>query len=170
MVLALQTCGATVSVVTPQDVVAALTARFAGLAPKASWGETSLFYNPDGVLPNGVYFATIKEHDGANDSASQLDRPGVYRVALGLPRARYEQRFGPRPARPPRGGVVATSDDFTATDVVMPHPVYAWMGWVQVLSPSKQTFTRMQPLFTEAYDATVGKYDAMVAKRRRAGR
>ncbi len=27
------------------------------------------------------------------------------------------------------------------------------MGWVQVLSPSKEIFTGMQPLFTEAYDA-----------------
>lgn len=57
-------------VVTPEEVIAALTASFAGLVPKASWGETSLFYSPDGLLPNGVYFATVKEHDGANDSAS----------------------------------------------------------------------------------------------------
>lgn len=168
MFLALQTCGATVSVMTPQDVVAALTARFAGLAPKASWGETSLFYNPDGVLPNGVYFATVKEHDGANDSASQLDRPEVYRVALGLPRARYEQLFGARPARPPKGGIVASGHDFTATDVLMPHPVYAWMGWVQVLSPSENTFTGMQPLFAESYDAAVAKYGVQAAKRTKA--
>jgi hypothetical protein len=154
--------------VTPEDVVAALTESFAGLVAKASWGETSLFYNPDRLLPNGVYFATVKEHDGANDLASQLDRPGVFRVALGLPRARYEHLFGARPARPAKGGVVATDHDFTATDVLMPHPVYAWMGWVQVLSPSENTFTGMQPLFTEAYDAVVAKYGAQAAKRARA--
>jgi hypothetical protein len=155
----------TVSVVTPEDVITALTTKFAGLVPKASWGETSLFYNSDALLPNGVYFATIKDHDGANDSASHLDRPGVFRVALGLPRASYERLFGARPARPPKGGRVATGHDFTATDVLMPHPVYAWMGWVQVLSPSTETFTGLQPLFAEAYDAAVGKYTVQAAKR-----
>lgn len=150
---------------TPDDVLAALETTFAGLAPKATWGETSLFYNPDGVLPNGVYFCTIKERDGANDRASQLDRPGVFRLALGLPPGRYEQMFGPRPARPPKGGVVLTADDFTATDVLMPHPVYAWMGWVQVLSPSAATFAEMQQLLADAYALAVEKYDAVLAKR-----
>jgi hypothetical protein len=150
---------------TPDDVLAAPTTRFAGLVPKATWGETSLFYNPDGVLPNGVYFCTVKEHDGANDRASQLDRPGVFRLAVGLPPGRYEQMFGPRPARPPKGGVVLTADDFTATDVLMPHPVYAWMGWVQVLSPSAATFAEMQQLLADAYALAVEKYDAVLAKR-----
>jgi hypothetical protein len=168
MFLAPPSYGGTVVVMTPEDVVAALTARFAGLYPKASWGETSLFYNPGRALPNGVYFATVKDHDGANDSASHLDRPGVFRVALGLPRASYERLFGDRPARPPKGGRVATGHDFTATDVLMPHPVYAWMGWVQVLSPSKEIFTGMQPLFTEAYDVAAGKYNVKAAKRSRA--
>lgn len=152
----------------PDEVVATLTERFSGLVPKATWGETSLFYNPNGALPNGVYFATIKDHDGVNDSTSHLDRPGVFRVALGLPRARYEQLFGAQPARPPKGCAVATGDDFTAIDVLMPHPVYAWMGWVQVLSPSQETFTEIQPLFAEAYDATVSKYNVQTVKRAKA--
>jgi hypothetical protein len=153
--------------VTPGDVLDALMTTFGGLVPKATWGETSLFYNPDGVLPNGVYFCTIKEHDGANDRASHLDRPGVFRLAVGLPPAVYEQMFGPRPARPPKGGVVLADDDFAATDVLMPHPVYAWMGWVQVLSPSSETFAEMQPLLAEAYELAVRKYDVSIAKRER---
>ena len=168
MFLALRRCDGTVWVVAPEDVVAALTANFAGLAPKASWGETSLFYNPDRALSNGVYFCTVKDHDGANDTASDLDRPGVFRVALCLPRARYEQLFGDRPARPSKGGIVASGHDFTATDVLMPHPVYAWMGWVQVLSPSAATLTDLEPVFVEAYDAVVARYDAQAARRSRA--
>jgi hypothetical protein len=158
-------CGGTVSTVTPDEVLEALTTNFAGLVPKATWGETSLFYNPDGILPNGVYFCTIKERDGANDRASQLDRPGVFRLAVGLPPARYEQMFGPRPARPSKGGVVSTADDFTAADVLMPHPVYAWMGWVQVLSPSAATFAELQPLLASSYELAVLKYDASIAER-----
>jgi hypothetical protein len=149
------------------EVIAALQDTFAGLTPKATWGETSLFYNPGGVLPSGVYFCTVKEHDGANDRASNLDRPGVFRVALGLPQDCYEELFGPRPPRPPKGGVVMTGHDFTVTNVVMPHPVYAWMGWVQVLSPSAETFTEMHPLFVAAYDEVLAKFEARRAKRSR---
>jgi hypothetical protein len=152
---------------TPDEVVDELLGEFAGLAPRASWGETSLFYNPDGALPSGVYFCTIKEQDGANDAASRLDRSGVFRVALGLPRHRYEERFGPRPPRPAKGGVVATGHDFTELDALMPHPVYAWMGWVQVLSPSPRTFADLRPLFAEAYDAVVAKYPSLLTKRAR---
>lgn len=67
----------------PEDIVAQLTTRLDGLAPKASWGEMSLFYNPNLALTNGVSFCTVKEHDGANDKASHLDHPGVFRLASG---------------------------------------------------------------------------------------
>ena len=154
----------------PKDVVDRLTTRFDGLAPKASWGETSLFYNPNLALTNGVYFCTVKEHDGANDKASRLDRPGVFRLALGLTVQRYEQLFGPRPARPPKGSAVVTGHDFTRLDGVMPHPVYAWMGWVQVLNPSDQTFASMHPLFVESYDQVVRKFEKALAKRLRSPR
>lgn len=143
----------------PDEVCDELTARFEGLVPKASWGETSLFFNPGLVRPNGVYFCTIKQHDGAHDSASHLDRPEVFRLALGLTVPSYERLFGARPARPPKGGTVATGHDFTRLDSVMPHPVYAWMGWVQVLSPSDATFASMHPLFAESYDLAVRRFE-----------
>ncbi|MBU6159509.1 MAG: hypothetical protein KGO50_00195 [Myxococcales bacterium] len=28
-----------------------------------------------------------------------------------------------------------TEHDFSTLDALTPHPVYAWMGWVQILSP-----------------------------------
>lgn len=155
----------TVAGVDPSDVIDAVVSAFPGLAPTSSWGETSLFYNPDGVLPHGVYFATLKEQDGANDKASSLDRPGVFRLSFGLPAGRYEALFGPRPARPAKGCCVATGHDFTAIDELMPHPVYGWMGWVQILSPSRRTFTEIQPLLSAAYEAAAKKYDLQVARR-----
>ncbi|MFM8382588.1 MAG: DUF6194 family protein [Actinomycetota bacterium] len=148
----------------PKDIVDRLTTQFDGLAPKASWGETSLFYNPNLALTNGVYFCTVKEHDGANDQASALDREGVFRLAVGLTVQTYEQRFGPRPARPPKGSAVATGHDFTQLDVVVPHPVYAWMGWVQVLNPSDKTFASMQPLFVESFGHVVRKFEKALAR------
>lgn len=49
-----------------------------------SWGEKGIFYNPGLVLKRGAYVLTVKEKDGDNDKASNLDRTGIYRVNLGL--------------------------------------------------------------------------------------
>ena len=142
----------------PEEIVDRLTGRFDGLAPKASWGETSLFYNPDKTLTNGVYFCTIKEQDGANDMASQLNRLDVFRLSFGLPTTHYERLFGARPPRPPKGECVATWHDFTVTDILQPHPIYGWMGWVQILSPSTKTFTTLQPLLFIAHEHATRRY------------
>lgn len=39
-----------------------------------SWGERGIFYNPGHVLRRGVYVLTVKEKDGDNDRASNLNR------------------------------------------------------------------------------------------------
>ena len=151
---------------TASEVVDAVLDAFPGLVVRPSWGETALFHNPDGRLPNGVYFLTVKEHDGENDRASHLDRDGVFRVAFGLPQARYEERFGPRPPRPAKGGVVATGHDVTRVGELTPHPVYAWMGWVQVLSPSRGDLDGLWSLITASHAEVVRRYE----RRIRAGR
>lgn len=116
-----------------------------------SWGERGIFYNPDGKLRRGVYVATIKEKDGENDAASRLDRPGTYCINIGLRKQTFIHMFGALPARPKKGSVVDMPFDFSETDVILPHPVYAWMGWIRVIDPSAQTFERCKPLLMEAY-------------------
>ncbi|MEL6552799.1 MAG: DUF6194 family protein [Cyanobacteria bacterium J06621_11] len=143
---------------TPNAVVHKICAEFEGVVPKSSWGETSLFYNPENLLPNGVYFCTIKEKDGANDKASQLNREGVFRLAIGLPPKTYVSLFGSKPPRPAKGGIVPTGHDFTLLNELTPHPIYAWMGWVQVLSPREETFAQILPLLKEAYSTSVDKF------------
>ena len=118
-----------------------------------------MFYNPGNLLPNGVYFCTIKEHDGANDTSSNLDRHNVYRVAIGVGPTSYTRLFGPRPARPSKGGIVATGDDFAILNVLMPHPIYAWMGWAQILSPTVETYAEVFPLIADAHGLAVTKFD-----------
>ncbi len=143
----------------PDQIVQDICDRLDGVVPKASWGETSMFYNPGKLLPNGVYFCTIKQHDGANDKSSNLDRAGVFRVAIGLAPASYTRLFGSRPARPVQGGVVETGDDFTDLNLLMPHPIYAWMGWAQVLSPTDETYAEVFPLIQEAHAIAVTKFN-----------
>ncbi len=84
---------------TPADIIEDICRRFADVVPKASWGETALFYNPCQLLAYGVYFCNLKQHDGANDKASALDRAGVSRVAIGLTPASYARLFGKKPAK-----------------------------------------------------------------------
>lgn len=116
-----------------------------------AWGERGLFYNPRQALARGTYFVTVKDHDGPNDRASNLDREGVYRVNLGVDEATYRRLFGDPPARPPKGESVDTGHDFTRLDEVLPHPVYAWANWLCVLSPSEETLEELWPLVDAAY-------------------
>jgi hypothetical protein len=149
--------------VKPDAVLAALLARHDGLVAIESWGETALFHNPGRALPRGVYFATLKQRDGAHDRASRLDRPGVFRLSLGTSRDLFAARFGPPPGRPEKGGVVAGPWDFTALDQCTPHPVYGWMGWVSILNPSVASFEALGPMAEAAHARAVAGFE----KRRR---
>lgn len=137
---------------------------FSGVVPVAAWGETAFFYNPGRVLPRGVYFCTLKDRDGDHDRASRLDRPGVFRLNLGVGEDAYRERFGVLPPRPPAGGVVDTGHDFAALDALMPHPVYAWMGWVCVLNPGAATFENVKPLLAGSYEIAVRKFRRRMAR------
>jgi hypothetical protein len=53
--------------------------------------------------------------------------------------------------------VVASDENFTALDRVMPHPVYGRNHWVCVLNPSDATFHSVRPLLAEAYQIAVDR-------------
>lgn len=145
-----------------ESAVARLTA-FEGVAEKASWGERAFFVNPGSHLPSGTYFATIKTADGPNDRASRLG-DGRWRLNLGLPKPLFLARFGQPPGRPAKGGTVTGPWDFTATDMPMPHPVYGWMGWVAVVSPSSATLNALAPWLEAAYDKAMRAARCRIAK------
>jgi Family of unknown function (DUF6194) len=141
-----------------EEVAGYVTSTYRDVVAGVNWGERALFYNPGQVLAKGIYLLTFKERDGAHDSASRINRGGVYRLNLGITKATFVQLFGAIPARPAAGGVVATGHDFAALDTLTPHPVYGWMAWVAVLNPSPPTFERLKPLIAEGYDAAVEKF------------
>lgn len=143
----------------PETIVAEVCHSLAGVILKKAWGETALFYNPEHTLPHGVYFCTLKQSDGENDRASRLDREGVYRLSFGLPMNAYSTLFGQKPPRPAKGSAVNTGHDFSQVDVLMPHPVYAWMGWVQILSPSASSLEALRPLIVEAHQAARERFE-----------
>jgi hypothetical protein len=129
------------------------------------YSERSVFYNPGRSAPLGVILASIKEHDGPNDARSNLNRPGVYRFAFQLSREDYEARFGRVPPRPARGEFVRVDQEVSTLNVLTPHPIYAWMRWVQVLSPSRRTFDSLLPVLEESLVSVKARWEARAASR-----
>src|SRR5687767_8297109 len=95
-----------------------LTESFADVQTAEVDGMTFYFYGADRKLQ----FAVVMNKDNAYDRASNLDRPGVFRLDIGVSRDTYRSLFGQQPARPGAEGVVNTGHDFTALDQLMPHP------------------------------------------------
>jgi hypothetical protein len=130
-------------------------------APEIAWGDTFFIYDPDRNLePKHRFpFATIVTKDyGDFDRASNLDRPGVFRLNIGVGKDTYRSLLGPQPSPSGESGVVDTGHDFTTLDQILPHPVYATQSWVCVLNPSDATFQAVRPLLAEAYDLAVQRY------------
>jgi hypothetical protein len=127
-----------------------------GGAPEIAWGDSFFSYDPGRDLPPAQRFpfATIVTKDyGDFDRASRLDRPGVFRLNIGVGKETFRALFGP-----PVGDAVAAGHDFAALDTLLPHPVYASASWVCVLNPSAATFEAVRPLLAEAYQLAVGRH------------
>ena len=116
-------------------------------APEIAWGDSFFIYDPDRNLEETrrFPFATIVTKDyGDFDNKSNLDRPGVFRLNIGVSKETYASLFGDE-----------SLHDFTALDRLMPHPVYGRNHFVCVLNPSDATFESMTPLLKEAYEIAV---------------
>lgn len=135
-----------------QDIENGILSRYNGVKLKNKYGERSLFYNPQNKLPNGVYFVTLKEGDGINDSSSNLNRAGVFRVSFQLDPTVYYNMFGDKPKRPAKGKTVSLDFDFTTLGILMPHPVYAWMNFVCINNPGSDYWESVIiPLIDDSY-------------------
>jgi len=133
---------------------------FADIETTEAMGYTFFFYGSERKMP----FATLATQDNEYDSASNLDRPSVFRLNIGVSRDTYRSLFGPPPS-PASGGVVDTGHDFTVLDQLLPHPVYAPQSWVCVLNPSDETFQTARPLLAEAYGLAVNRQTKRAARR-----
>lgn len=137
----------------PKDIIEYCKINLQDICVVESWGETGIFYNPNNKFKRGVYVLTIKEKDGDNDKASKLDRPNIYRLNIGVSKNTFLRLFADIPTRPPKGGVIDMSYDFTQMEVIMPHPVYGWMNWICILNPTVEYFnSSLKAFITEAYE------------------
>ena len=91
--------------------------------------------------PNYATIVTNDEHDMGSPS-NLSDRPGVFRLNLGVDKATFEPIAGVDP-----------EPDYTALDRVLPHPVYAAQRWISILNPSWSTWNEtVVPLIAVAHD------------------
>lgn len=143
---------------TPDEILIYCLENLEGTVLVNSWGERGIFYNPCNRLKRGVYVLTIKEKDGDNDKGSNLNRENVYRVNLGVRKTTFTEMFGYIPKRPAKGCIVDMNYDFSAVNRILPHPVYAWMGWICTLNPSEKTFEQLKLFIQEAYEFAKEKH------------
>jgi len=116
-------------------------------------GDSYFFTDPRQMHP----FATLVTSD-AHDQASDLNRPGVFRLNVGVGKATFQALFG------------ATADhDFTALDRLLPHPVYGKMYWVCVLNPGPATSEAVRSLLAEAYAGDMRRHGRAAAEGGAAG-
>lgn len=124
-----------------------ITEQFADVETVNSFGYMFFFYRDERKLP----FATLLAADYPYDHVSHLDRPGVYRLNIGVSKQTFQALFGSDP-------VDSRGYDFTALDTLMPHPDYAAQSFVCVLNPGHETLIQVQSLLAEAYALAVRRY------------
>jgi Family of unknown function (DUF6194) len=116
-------------------------------SPEAAWGDVFLYYAPDGVVPRTQPFATVVTKDLPGDRSSRLDRPGAFRVNVGVGREEFTALVGRGPREPAGAGEPAPDE----TDTVLAHPVYGELGWVCVVDPGPRTEATVRDLLRTAH-------------------
>jgi hypothetical protein len=130
-----------------------LTDHFPGTRLVEANGDAFAIHDPDGDLPpeRQIPWATVVTTDMYTpdgepwDVASRLDRPGVFRLNIGLPRAAYRE-------------LDPADGDLDALDVLLPHPEYGTLGWVCVLNPDR-TWPTVVGLLDQAYGFAARKQE-----------
>jgi Family of unknown function (DUF6194) len=140
----------------PSAVISSIDDAFDKVEQVVKDGTWFFFFDSDHMFP----FATLVTND-LHDTASDLERPGVYRLNIGVSKETWIGLFGePTKGTPGDHGIGSGSSadwDFTKLDTLMPHPVYGRMHWVCVLCPSEKTFDSLKPLLAEAYELNVAR-------------
>jgi len=108
-----------------------------------NFGYQFFFFGDDHRLP----FATIASSDNDYDRVSNLDRPGVFRLNIGISKQSFQALFDP-----------STEYDYTELDRFMPHPDYARQFFVRILSPGEENLATVREMLAEAHGIAERRY------------
>ena len=128
-------------------VTSYITSTFEHVETAVNLGYTFFFYRDDHMHA----FATIASNGNEYEQISKLDRPGVYRLNIGVSRETFRSLFGTKKINP-------GDYDFTILDTLLPHPDYSSQFFLCVLSPSEATFETVRPMLAEAYGIAMNRY------------
>lgn len=131
-----------------QAVTRYILDTFANVETSDAFGYTFFFYRDERMLP----FVTIAAADNEHDRVSNLDRPGVFRVNIGVGKETFQSLFG-------ADGLRLEDYDFAALDTLMPHPEYAAQSFICVLNPGDATLPKLPSLLAEAHVRAVQRYN-----------
>jgi hypothetical protein len=123
----------------PEAITREILERYPETVVAEAMGAT-FFSLDEKHWPNYATIVTTDEHD--EGAPSDLARPAVFRLNIGVGRATFERLVGSIEA-----------PDYAALDRLLPHPVYARQLWIAILNPSDATFRDVVlPLIDEAHD------------------
>ena len=129
-----------------ETVVREITTTLAGVEGQHHQGDWYFFTGTERMMP----FATLVTSD-AHDSASDLSRPGVYRLNIGVSKATFQDLLGD-------DAEADAGYDYAMLDRIVPHPVYKKQYWVSILNPSAATFdATVRSLLAEAHERSAAR-------------
>ncbi|WP_280263866.1 DUF6194 family protein [Nocardia wallacei] len=121
--------------------------------PEIAWGDAFFYYAPDGQVPTtGQPFATIVTKDYPDDTASRLNRPDAFRLNISAGKEAFIEWTGHTPRETP-------AVDASATDTVLPHPVYGSAAWLAIVNPGPSTEAPARELLRAAHDRARSRYE-----------
>ncbi len=122
---------------TPASITTLITESYRGVVV-ANAMNAHFFSLNEKNWPNFATIVTTDEHD----TASNLARPGFFRLNIGVSGATFTRVAGGE-----------ANPDFTLADRLLPHPVYAAQHWICIANPTAATLeTRVIPLLDEAHE------------------
>ncbi|KAF0848121.1 DUF6194 family protein [Nocardia caishijiensis] len=127
--------------VTGLDGVLALRPAEGSDFPEISWGDIFYYYAPDGVVPRTQPFATIITKNYPDDTASDLDRPGAFRLNVAVTKSTFTEHA----ANP------------LADNTFAPHPQYP--NWLSITDPGRESAESLRNLIREAHARTRTRID-----------
>ncbi|MDQ0735847.1 DUF6194 family protein [Arthrobacter agilis] len=111
--------------------------------PPIAWGDHFFYYSPDGTVPQRTQpYATIVTKDYPDDTLSNLDAEGRWRLNIHVGSARARELTGDRVDDP----------DPSRADTILLHPVYGHLGWVAIVNPGSRTGPAVMDLLRGAHE------------------
>ncbi|MDR7383434.1 DUF6194 family protein [Promicromonospora iranensis] len=127
--------------------------------PELAWGDAFFYYAPDGQLPRTVQpYGTVVTKNYPDDTGSDLDPAGRWRVNVHVGRAAYRELTG-GDGGAEHDGTGAAAIDPATPDVVLPHPVYGSAGWIAVVNPGPATAGTVLRLLRAAHEAARARFE-----------